>query len=98
MSYRVPEIATFKESQHHATTTRRATVKVVASSGLHVDQSANTRANQLKLREQKVAGEIKSTLVKFCSSRQHSWFQVSSIPKNDSLFLQKFDQKIITKV
>ena len=37
ISYLVPEISTFEESQYHTTTTK-ATVKIVMSSGLHVDQ------------------------------------------------------------
>ena len=36
ISYLVPEILMFEESQHHTTT--KATVKIVMSSGLHVDQ------------------------------------------------------------
>ena len=38
ISYLIPEISTFKELQHHATTTTTATVKIVTSSGLHADQ------------------------------------------------------------
>ena len=38
ISYLVPDILTCKESQHHATTKTAATVKIVMSSGLHVDQ------------------------------------------------------------
>ena len=37
ISHLVPEIPTFEESQHHATT-MEATVKIVTSSGLHNDQ------------------------------------------------------------
>ena len=37
ISHLVPEIPTFEESQHHATT-MKATVKIVTSSGLHNDQ------------------------------------------------------------
>ena len=38
--YPVPEISTFKEYQHHTTTTTTttATLKIVTSSGVHVDQ------------------------------------------------------------
>ena len=39
--YLVPKISTIKELQHHATTVptvTTATVKIVTSSGLHVDQ------------------------------------------------------------
>ena len=38
ISYLVPEISIFKELQHHATTTRTTTVKIMTSSGLHVHQ------------------------------------------------------------
>ena len=38
ISYMVSELSTFKESEHDARTTTTATVKIVTSSGLHVDQ------------------------------------------------------------
>ena len=41
-------------------------------------------SNPLKLCEQKVARKIRSILIKFWSSKQHSRFQAPSIQNNDS--------------
>ena len=91
ISFLVPKISIFKESQNHTTTTT-ATVKIVTSSGLHVDQSLKRLRKYLlesaETLQTKVAREIKSTLVKFYLSRQHSPFQVPFIQNNGCLFLR----------
>ena len=38
ISYLVSEISTFKQLPHHAATTTIATLKIVTSTGFHVDQ------------------------------------------------------------
>ena len=48
--------------------------------------SSNTYSNQLKLREEKVAREIKWNLVTFCLSKQYSLFQAPFIQNDGFLF------------
>ena len=93
--YLVPEISTFKEPKHDtqnwltANNNNSQNCDVIRFACLSVSykidyNSASTHSNPLKLCEQKVARKIRSILIEFWSSEQHSRFQVPFIKNNDS--------------
>ena len=95
ISYLVSEISTFKEPKHDtqnwltASNNNRQNCDVIRFAGVSVSykidyNSANTHSNPLKLCKQKVARKIRSILIEFWSSKQHSRFQAPFIHNNDS--------------
>ena len=98
LSYMVPEISTFKEPKHDtqnwltANNNNSQNCDVIRFARLSVSykidyNSASTHSNPLKLCEQTVARKIRSLLIEFWLSKQHSRFQAPLNQNNDSSIL-----------